>query len=62
VRTHSLLPAEYQRAKTLTRSVVGVMNGFGCLGGVHRSGGADDLVALSLRLAETRAARCMAGT
>ncbi len=45
---------EHRLAKTANRSVVGIINEFAFLGGVHRAAdGADDLVALSLRLAET---------
>ena len=42
-------------AKTASRSLVGVMNEFTFLGNVHREdhGAEDDLVALSVRLAET---------
>lgn len=42
-------------AKTASRSLLGVMNEFTFLGNVHREdhGADDDLVALSVRLAET---------
>jgi len=41
-------------AKTASRSLLGVMNEFAFLGNVHREKrGADELVALSVRLAET---------
>lgn len=42
-------------AKTANRSLLGVMNEFTLLGNVHREdhGADDDLVALSVRLAET---------
>lgn len=42
-------------AKTASRSLLGVMNEFAFLGNVHRVelGAAEDLVALSVRLAET---------
>lgn len=46
---------EGRYAKTASRSLLGVMNEFTFLGNVHREdhGGDDDLVALSVRLAET---------
>src|SRR5439155_504269 len=45
---------EYRLAKTKNRSVVGIMNEFAYLAGIHRaSGDGRDLVALSSRLAET---------
>ncbi len=45
--------AGHELAKTKNRSVIGIMNEFAYLGGVYRSGGTHDLLALSLRLAET---------
>ncbi|URN07677.1 hypothetical protein LUW74_32855 [Actinomadura madurae] len=46
--------AEHRLAKTANRSVIGVMNEFTYLAGVHRSGeSAPDLLGLSLRLAKT---------
>src|SRR5439155_20850944 len=46
--------ADHRLAKTENRSVVGIMNEFVFLAGAHRqSDGEVDLLALSLRLAET---------
>ena len=46
--------SEHRLATTSNRSVVGIMNEFAFLGGVHRlANGVDDLVVLSLRLAGT---------
>lgn len=44
---------QHRLAKTINRSVVGIMNEFAFLGGHHRTDGVTDLVALSLRLAQT---------
>jgi len=45
---------EHRLATTKNRSVIGIMNEFAHLGGAYRlSNGVHDLVALSLRLAET---------
>ena len=45
---------EPRLAKTANRSVIGITNEFAYLGGAHRAAeGADDLVALSLQLAQT---------
>jgi uncharacterized protein DUF6933 len=51
--------AEHRLAKTENRSVVGVMNEFSYLGGRYREPtGVNDLIELSLKLAETRAVLC----
>ncbi len=44
---------EHRLAKTVNRSVVGVMNEFAHLGGYYSEDGIYDLVRLSMRLAET---------
>jgi hypothetical protein len=50
-------------AKTASHSVLGVMNEFRFLGGIYfHEDGETDLLALSLRLAETPASRCTNGT